>query len=277
MRTGQIGAAVERGLDREHRHLERRYKEVYRSSGDAEGRFTLLKAELGVEAARARVARDPGILGSLRGGWLTANGRKERAQALQSGRGIVNEEQNLSRAREEALRYRRAEEEQWRERAMIEVPALSAKAQAAIDAFGEARPGWTPPELSRDRNPTPERIVDMAKCARLYEAVLADGPLLAELNRFEKAAASRLGHDDQFGSPGSRQLSDAERQAERYYGVLVAARALHAWYPVLRDHVAADPTLKLRVEQAEFLLRRADEQRPGHRSPSSGPSFGPGM
>ncbi len=279
----QAYEAVHSAAGGERRHLEQRYEQVYRDPQEASARFALLKAEIGIEAARDRVAREPGSLGPLRGGWLTADGREMRAQALGSGRAIVDDDQNLRRVEQEAWQHCQAAEEQRREQAAIEVPGLSAKAQAAVRALadGEARPGWTPPELSKDRNPTPEGIVAMAQCARLYEAVLADSPLLAELNRFETAAADRLGYGGQVGSPGSSQTPDAERQARRFLGVLVAIRAFHDWYPVLQDHVAAHPKLKARVEHAESMLllagHRADHGRSAGPKPSPGPSFGPGM
>ena len=279
----QAYEAVQSAVGRERRHLEERYEQVYRDPQEASARFALLKVEMGIEAARDRVAREPGSLGSLRGGWLTAAGRQQRAQALGAGQAIVDDDQNLWRAEQKAWQHRQAVEEQRCEAAAIEVPGLSAKAQAALRALAdaEARPGWTPPELSKDRNPTPEGIVTMGECARLYEAVLADGPLLAELNRFETAAADRLAYGGQLGSPGASQMPDAERQAQRFLGVLIAARAFHDWYPVLQDHVAAHPKLKARVEQAESMLllagRRADHGRSAGTRASPGPSFGPGM
>jgi Ti-type conjugative transfer relaxase TraA len=281
----QTQEAVDRAVGRERRHLEQRYGEAYRNPQEAEARFTLLKVELGIEAARDRVAHEPSVLGSLRGGWLTAGSRKDRAQALRSGRKIADDDQKLRKAEKEARYYQRAADEKRREQAAIEVPGLSPKAQAAVRVLADAevRPNWTPPELSKDCNPTPERIVAMGKCARLYEAILADGDLLAELNRFERAVGSRLAYDGQVGSGRLRQVPDAAREAGRLLGVVVAARALHAWYPVLRDHVASHPALKLRVEQAEFMLRlNADRMRqtPGRGpdlKPSPGPSLGPGM
>ena len=281
----QTQEAVDRAVGRERRHLEQRYGEAYRNPQEADARFTLLKVELGIEAARDRIAHDPSVLGSLRGGWLTAGSRKDRAQALRSGRGIADDDQALRRAKEEAWHYHRVADEQRREQAAIEVPGLSPKAQAAIRALADAevKPNWTAPELSKDRNPTPERIVAMGRCARLYEAIRADGALLAELNRFENAAGSRLVYGGQVRAPESSQDPDAVRQAARFLGVLVAGHAFNAWYPVLRNHVAAHPKLKLRVEQAEFMLRlNADRMRqsPGHGpdlKPSPGPSFGPGM
>jgi Ti-type conjugative transfer relaxase TraA len=281
----QAQEAVRRAVGRERRHLEQRYGKAYRNPEEAGARFTLLKVELGIKAARDRVVHDPSVLGSLRGGRLTAGSRKERAQALQSGRAIVDDEHTLRRAEEEAWHYQRAADEQRREQAAIEVTGLSPKAQAAIRALAdaEARPGWMPPELSKTCNPTPEGIVAMAKCARLYEAVLADSSLLTELNRFETAATGRLAYDGQSGSPRFYQDPNAVRQATRSLDVIVAARALHAWYPVLQDHVAAHPKLKLQVEQAKFMLRLSADrmhQDPGrgpNLKPSPGPSFGPGM
>ncbi len=49
----------------------------------------------------------------------------------------------------------------------------------------------------------------MAKGARLYEAILGDSPLLAELNRFKTAAASRLASGDRVGSPKPHQMPEA--------------------------------------------------------------------
>jgi hypothetical protein len=177
------------------------------------------------------------------------------------------------------------EEEQRRRRGAIEVPGLSAKARGALRALADAgaNPGWTPPELSERSNPAPETILATARCARLQEAILADSPLRAELNRFEAAVASRLAHGGQVGTAGSLQRPGAEHQAEWSYGVLVAARASHAWYPVLQDYVAAHPGLQVRVEHAEFMLRLT--ARRTHRGPANAPepkpspgrSFGPGM
>ena len=248
--------AVQHWASSERQQLERRYREVYRDPQDARASFDLLKAELCLEAARERVARDPAVLGSLRGGWLTAVGRQERAKALGSGPGIVGDDKNRWKAENEARRYQKAAEEEQRKRAAIKVPGLTVKAQEAIRALADAdiRPGWTPPQLSKDCNPTPEWIVGSAKGARLYEAILADGPLLAELNRFE--TARRLAYGGQVGLPGDwpSQMSDAERRARWSLGTLIAARAFYDWYPILQDHVATHRKLKLRVEHAEFML-----------------------
>ena len=280
----QAHAAVQAAVGRERRRLERRYEEVYRNPQAASARYTLLSAELGAEAAEDRIARDPGILGPLRGGWLTAGGRKNRAQALRAGGEIVDHEQNLRRAEQEAWHSQRAADEKRREQAAIEVPGLSPKAQAAVRALADAevRPDWSPPELSKDRNPTPERIVAMTKCARLYQAILADGPLLAELNRFEEAAGGRLASVGPVGSTRSHMPDAKEREAGRLLSVLAAARALHAWSPILQKHLDAHHALRLRVEQAEFMSRLSAgrEQTAAHGSepkPSPGQSFGPGM
>jgi hypothetical protein len=281
----QTHEAVHGVVGSERQRLEELYRKVYRNPEDASARFTFLKVQLGIEAASDRIARDPGILGALQGGWLTASSRKDRAQALRSGGQIVDGEQTLRRAEDEAWHYQKVADEQRRRQAAIEVPGLSPKAQAAVRALAdcEIRRDWTPPELSKHRNPTPEWILAMKKCAKLYEAILADDALLAELNRFEKAAGDRLAYVGRVGSARSRQVSDEERQARRLLGVVVAARALHAWYPVLRNHVASHPALKLQVEQAEFMLRMNSDrmrQSPGRGpdlKPSPRPSFGPGM
>ena len=282
----EIYAGAHDAVRSRRRYLEDHYARAYEDPRYAEARFTLLEAKLGPEAARKRVARHPGVLGALRGGWLTAEGRKDREQANVYARGVGAEQQDLGRAEEWARRDYAMAEERRRRREAIEVPGLSAKAQAAVHALADAgaRPGWTPHELSERSGPVVETVLATAKVMSLYDAIRVDGPLLAELNRFGDAVARRLAYGGQVGAaPSSRQMPGAENQAEWLHGVLVAARARHAWHPTLQDYVAAHPGLKVRVEHAEamrLLAARRAHHAPGRRpepKPSPGPSFRPGM
>jgi hypothetical protein len=265
------------------RGLQERYAQAYENPRLAEVYFSALVAKVGAEAAGTRVARHPDVLGSLRGGWFTAKDRKERRWALSAARGIGAEEQHTNRAEEQVRNHYAIAEERRRRREAIEVPDLSAKAQAAVGALADAgaKPGWAPHDLSR-RGVVAETVLATARTVRVYDAIRADAPLLAELERLEAAVARRLAFGEDIMSK-PRHIAEPEIYAAWYHGVLVAARARHAWHPVLQDYVAAHPRLKFEVEHAEAMQRlaarraRPEQGRSPEPQPSPGRSFGPGM
>lgn len=151
---------------------------TYRDPTGAARRLEELVDRQGWASAAARVAADPGALGELRGKTGIFAGRAARAERERVLRGGPVIAGAMGRAAEAETRaagwHHEAVERQLRADA-TGVPRLTAKAEAAVAAMGEAK--------------------DDTGRAAAWKAAQADPAVAGELRRFGEAVRGRLGEE----------------------------------------------------------------------------------
>jgi hypothetical protein len=243
------------------RHLER----VYRDPHAAQARLNELARAEGWTEAAARIDEAHEQLGPLRGRdgmFATQSAQLDRAYAIIAARSLGDSLRRVGEAERRAERQFRESVTAQLQRDAVGVPKLSAAAAAVLEAVHAARtepPGdsWYAADL-RDR----------AAVARAWEMGQRNPTIAAEIDRFEKAAAQRLGgeagviaflrsaHENRPLLPG---VEPGQRQAltELAHG-LVAARCGRSDHQLQRAEEAAQE-------------REHQQQRPQYRH---GPSLG---
>jgi hypothetical protein len=259
--AGAADERVQQAKSEPRRHLER----VYRDPHAAQARLNELARAEGWTEAAARIDEAHEQLGPLRGRdgmFATQSAQLDRAYAIIAARSLGDSLRRVGEAERRAERQFRESVTAQLQRDAVGVPKLSAAAAAVLEAVHAARtepPGdsWYAADL-RDR----------AAVARAWEMGQRNPTIAAEIDRFEKAAAQRLGgeagviaflrsaHENRPLLPG---VEPGQRQAltELAHG-LVAARRGRSDHQLQRAEEAAQE-------------REHQQQRPQYRH---GPSLG---
>ncbi len=177
-------------------NLDYTLQRAYRDPAQARAQLATLENEVGTAAVAGRLAEKPGLLGKLRGrGWLAS---------VDTGIERILAEGAVPRIGEQLAKQREAERnaadafwrplEERRRREAVEVPGLSGKALAALEAVSQAgaAPGRNGLMPWDDRAPRPNEIAWAARIAPVWTVIQADTELHGELQRFREAAGQRL-------------------------------------------------------------------------------------
>jgi len=233
--TVAANAAVQREREARWSYLQGAYKDPH---GARAALDELVKRE-GWTSTAARLAREPGQLGELRGkvGWFaSAAAKQERAGAERAAGALPGSLERIGEVEVRAGRSYRASVDGQRAADATGIPRLSTAAEAAIGAVRAA-----PDEKAR---------------AEAWRAVQKDERVAAELGAFGQAVAQR------FGEEGVRQMLRAEGRA----GAVTSASVASEQRPVL-DQVA-QITAALRSGEragAAAAQREAESERQAQR------------
>jgi Ti-type conjugative transfer relaxase TraA len=224
--------AVQREREARWSYLQGAYRDPHAARAALD---ELIKRE-GWTSAAARLAREPGQLGELRGkvGWLASGAKQERAGAERAAGALPGSLERIGEAESRAERTYRASVDGQRVADATGIPRLSAMAEAAIGALRAA-----PDEKAR---------------ADAWGAVQKDERLAVELGAFNAAVAQR------FGDEGVRQMLRAGGQP----GAVSLPSVAPQQQPAV-DH-AAELTATIRQgERAGASLARREVENQGQR------------
>jgi Ti-type conjugative transfer relaxase TraA len=254
-------AGVQQAKSEPWRHLER----VYRDPHAAHARLDELARTEGWTEAAARIDTTHEQLGPLRGRdgmFATQSAQLDRAYAIIAARSLGDSLRRIAEAERRAERQFRESVTAQLQRDAVGVPKLAAAAAAVLDTVHAAR---TEP-LGESWHVAATR--DRAAVARVWEMGQRHPTIAAEIDRFEKAAAQRLGDEAgiiaflRSAHEGRPLLPGVEPGQERALREL--ARGLAAARRGRSDH-------QLQRAQDAAELREHQQQHLRHRH---GPSLG---
>jgi len=258
----EVAAAVDAdaGVRRSRGDLDCTLQWAYRDPAQAKTQLTALETEVGAAAVAGRLAEKPGLLGKLRGKeWLaSANSAIERMLAKSA---VPRIGEQLGKQREAE---RNAADAYWwpleerRRREAVEVPGLSGRALAALEAVSQAgaAPGRVGLQPWDHRAPQPDEIAWAAQIAPVWTAIKADAGLHGELQRFAQAAEQRL--PLRRADRPKEVLSGPAAAVRTYADTLWSAESLCVQHPAFQAYVAAEPERQARAaREAEERQRQA--------------------
>jgi len=238
---GEVAAAVaaDKAVQREREARWSYLQGTYKDPHGARAALDELVKREGWTSAAARLAREPGQLGELRGkvGWLASGAAKqERANAERAAGALPGSLTRIGTAEGWAERACRGSVEAQRAADAAGIPRLSPAAEAALGAVVAAGT---------------EQVRGAA-----WQIVQADKPVAAELERFGAAVERR------FGAEGMRAMLRAEGRA----GAVTSASIVPEQRPAL-DRVAQLTATMKQGERAGAGLaqREAEREHQGRR------------
>jgi len=261
----EVAAAVETDADvRGSRdNLDHTLQRAYRDPAQARAQLVALEGEAGTAAIAGRLAEKPGLLGRLRGRTWLASVDTEVERMLAEGA--------VSRIGDELAKQRDAERnaadafwrplEERRRREAVEVPGLSGRALAALEAVSQAgaapgRYGLLPWD---DRAPRPDETGWAVRVAPVWTAIKADAELHGELQRFREAAGQRL--PVRRADRPDEALSGPAAAVRTYADTLRSAESLWVQHPGFQAYAAAEPERQARAaRKAEERRRQAEHE-----------------
>ena len=258
-----VAAAVDADADvRQSRDsLDYTLQQAYRDPAQAKAQLASLEQEVGTAAVADRLAEKPGLLGRLRGrAWLTSvDTEVERILAKDA---VLHIGDQLAKQREAE---RKAADAFWRpleerrRREAVEVPGLSGKALAVLEAVSQAgaAPGRFGLAPWDDRAPRPDEIGWAARVAPVWTAIKADVALHGELQRFARAAGQRL--PIRRADRPEEVLSGSAAAVQTYADTVWSAEYLCAQHRGFQAYVAAEPERQARAAQEAQERRRQAE------------------
>ncbi len=244
-------------------NLDDTLQRAYRDPAQAKVQLAALEQAAGTAAVAGRLAEKPGLLGKLRGrGWLAS---------VDTEIEWILAKQAVPRIGEQLAKQREAERnaadafwrplEERRRREAVEVPGLSGRALAALEAVSqaEAAPGRNGLMPWDDRAPRPDETAWAAQVAPVWTAIQADTELHGELQHFSEAAGQRLPIRRAVGP--DEILSGLAAAARTYADTLWSAESLCAQHPGFQAYVAAEPERQARAaREAEERRRHAEHE-----------------
>ncbi len=251
--------AVRQSRDRLDYTLQR----AYRDPAQAKKQLAALEQEAGTAAVAGRLAEKPGLLGQLRGrAWLASvDTEVERILAKTAVLRIGDQLVRQREAERNAADAFRLPVEERRRRGTVEVPGLSGRALAALEAVSQAgaAPGRYGLQLWDDRAPRPDEIGWAARVAPVWTAIKADAELHGELQRFARTAEQRL--PIRRADRPDEVLSGPAAAARTFADTLWSADSLCAQHRGFQAYVAAEPERQARaVREAEELRCQAEHK-----------------
>jgi len=151
--------------------------------------------------------------------------------------------------------------EERRRREAVEVPGLSGRALAALEAVSQAgaapgRYGLLPWD---DRAPRPDETGWAVRVAPVWTAIKADAELHGELQRFREAAGQRL--PVRRADRPDEALSGPAAAVRTYADTLRSAESLWVQHPGFQAYAAAEPERQARAaRKAEERRRQAEHE-----------------
>jgi Ti-type conjugative transfer relaxase TraA len=178
--AGSIAAAVaaDRAVQREREALPHYLRGTYSDPHTSKARLAEMVKRQGWTSTAARIAQDPTQLGALRGKrgpFVGAKAKAERADALQVARAIAASLERIGATEARAAQSYRTSVEAQRQADATPIPKLTAQAEEAVAALAAAK--------------------DAKARSAIWQAVMADQGVGAELQRFSDAVRQRLGED----------------------------------------------------------------------------------
>lgn len=258
-----VAAAVEADADvRQSRDsLDYTLQQAYRDPAQAKAQLAALEQEVGTAAVAGCLAERPGLLGRLRGrAWLASVDTEiERILAKDAVLHIGDQLAKQRDAERNAADTFRWPLEERRRREMVEVPGLSGRALAALEAVSqaEAAPGRFGLAPWDDRAPRPDEIGWAARVAPVWTAIKADTELYGELQRFVRAAGQRL--PIRRADRPDEGLSGPAAAVQTYADTVWSAEYLCAQHRGFQAYVAAEPERQARAARKVEERRRQAE------------------
>jgi len=261
----EVAAAVDAdaGVRGSRDNLDYTLQRAYRDPAQARAQLAALEQAAGAAAVAGRLAERAGLLGRLRGRTWLASVDTEVERVLAEGA--------VSRVGDELAKQRDAERkaadafwrplEERRRREAVEVPGLSGRALAALEAVSQAgaapgRYGLLPWD---DCAPRPDETGWAARVAPVWTAIQADAELHGELQRFREAAGQRL--PIRRANRPDEVLDGPAAAARTHADTLRSAESLWVQHPGFQAYAAAEPERQARAaREAEERRRQAEHE-----------------
>ncbi len=261
----EVAAAVDAdaGVRGSRDNLDYTLQRAYRDPSQAKAQLAALEQTVGAAAVAGRLAEKPGLLGRLRGRTWLASVDTEVERIMAEGAvsrigDVLAKQRDAERKAADAF-WRPLEE--CRRQEAVEVPGLSGRALAALEAVSQAgaapgRYGLMPWD---DRAPRPDEIGWAARVAPVWAAIKVDAELHGELQRFREAAGQRL--PIRRGDRPDEALGGPAAAVRTYADTLWSAESLCVQHPRFQAYAAAEPERQARAaREAEERRRQAEHE-----------------